>query len=429
MLDVLVVGGGLAGAIAALVARQKGASVGLSSRSWGATAMSTGALDIAYTPALSPVQRTPRTLTDHIKDIIAHRPRHPYGVLGLTVTESGLSQGYDVLLNALAGTGLDLPPLSMAQENSGLASSLGTVLPAATAFASHRGLPLREPGRWGVLQMAGDAYFDAGRLARGIAHDALAFYGSSPELVPVPLRFSGHGPSLARARALDDRAVVDALASELVVKAKGLSGLLVPPVLGLARHQDVRRWLSEATGMPVVEALAHLPSVPGVRFQLALEAALKAAGVARVDEVVAPRTDGQRVTSVVTRDGLELTASAYVLASGRFIAGGLTWTDHCREALFDLPVVTELGLLEADSPHKIVRAKPVESHPLMTAGIKVNRQLQPIREARVAYTNVFAAGMIIGGFASRYALCADGVALATGFLAGQAAAAMRGEVP
>jgi anaerobic glycerol-3-phosphate dehydrogenase len=51
----------------------------------------------------------------------------------------------------------------------------------------------------------------------------------------------------------------------------------------------------------------------------------------------------------------------------------------------------------------------------------VNRQLQPVREGRPAYANLFAAGMIIGGFASRYALCADGVALATGHVAGMAA--------
>jgi glycerol-3-phosphate dehydrogenase subunit B len=256
----------------------------------------------------------------------------------------------------------------------------------------------------------------------------MAFYGIVPELTPVSLSFSGRGPTVARARALDDRANVDALARELAPKVKGMSGILAPPVLGLARYADTRRWLSEAVGMPVIESLAHLPSVPGVRLQQALEAALHNAGVAFVGEVVAPRTHAQQVTSVMTRDGLELSAAAFVLASGRFVSGGVIWTDSCREALFGLPVVTELGALEADSPHKIVRAKPVESHPLMTAGVKVNRQLQPIREARVAYNNLFAAGMIIGGFASRYALCADGVALATGWQAGQAAAGAQGSL-
>src|SRR3712207_8777073 len=46
-------------------------------------------------------------------------------------------------------------------------------------------------------------------------------------------------------------------------------------------------------------------------------------------------------------------------------------------------------------------------------------EVQPLREGHVAYRNLWAAGMIIGGFASRYALTADGVALATGYWAGR----------
>jgi anaerobic glycerol-3-phosphate dehydrogenase len=58
----------------------------------------------------------------------------------------------------------------------------------------------------------------------------------------------------------------------------------------------------------------------------------------------------------------------------------------------------------------------------MTAGVHVNRRMQPQREGATAWRNLFAAGMVIGGFASRYALCADGVALATGWWAGREAA-------
>ena len=78
--------------------------------------------------------------------------------------------------------------------------------------------------------------------------------------------------------------------------------------------------------------------------------------------------------------------------------------------------------MEEDSPHNTVRDTPMESHPLMTAGVQVNAELQPVREGVVPFDNLYAAGMVIGGFASRYALCADGVALSTGWLAGQSAA-------
>jgi len=184
----------------------------------------------------------------------------------------------------------------------------------------------------------------------------------------------------------------------------------------------VRRRLSEAVGAPVIEALAHLPSVPGMRLQRHLDRAVAEAGIAAIGEVVKPRSDAERVRAVLTRDEIEVTFEAVVLASGRFISGGVRWDDQCREALFGLPVVTELGPLEDDSPLPVVRELPTESHPLLSAGVWINDRLQPLREGRVAHSNLFAAGMVIGGFASRYALCADGVALATGYLAGQAAA-------
>jgi anaerobic glycerol-3-phosphate dehydrogenase len=114
-------------------------------------------------------------------------------------------------------------------------------------------------------------------------------------------------------------------------------------------------------------------------------------------------------------------AGAFVLATGRFVSGGIAWEAKCRETLFGLPVASDQGLLEVDGPDAAVRETPMESHPLMTAGVQVGSALQPLADGRVAFDNLYAAGMVVGGFASRYVMCADGVAMSTGFLAGEAA--------
>ena len=82
MFDVVVIGSGMSGSVAALAAQRRGARVALATRSWGATALSTGALDIAFAPALSQMHQSPRTIAEHVMDTIAHRRRHPYAVLG-----------------------------------------------------------------------------------------------------------------------------------------------------------------------------------------------------------------------------------------------------------------------------------------------------------------------------------------------------------
>lgn len=424
MFDVVVIGAGLAGTIAAVVARQAGAKVAVASRSYGATALSTGAVDIAFSPALSPAQQLPRTLAEHVMDIVAHRKRHPYGILGVEQTLDGLRAGHALLVEVLAGSGLDLPPLDLEAENHIVPSSLGAAIPAAQVYQNHRGIDLHKPldGPWGVLQCLGDATFDATRLARGWSHDAASIAGVAPvfEIMPVGVPVL---PAMAMAQALDDRSRLDALieAVSVNVRGKGLIGLVVPPWLGMARAADAQATMRAALGMPVVEALAHVPSVPGTRLQGALDRALSAQGIARIGEVVSVTGRGDRLEQVMTGDRLAVRAGAFVLASGRFIAGGVRFGERCEEALLGLPVVTDLGPMEDDSPLPVIRETPMESHPLMTAGVAINAVGQPLREGRIAYLNLFAAGMVIGGFASRFALCADGVALATGWFAGRGA--------
>ena len=432
MFDVVIVGGGLSGTIAALAARKQGAKVALAARSWGATALSTGALDIAYTPALSRAHQLPRTLAEHVLDIIAHRRRHPYAVLGLERTVSGLLDGFDLLREALGPYDLAPPPLNLEAANLSLASSLGGVLPAASALAPHVGLEFGVPvaGKIGVLSIDGLMAFDAQRIATAISADTKNFDVPTPEFELLRVALGFVAPPLQLARTLDDQVRADELHAQLRGRTQGLKALLTPPVLGFARAHHVRTRLQESLGIPVVESLAHLPSVPGARLQTALTASQAQAGVTQLGEVIGSKASAGKLCSLTLAGGQEIQAGAFVLASGRFIAGGVGWqAQHCREALFDLPVASEEGPLEADGPDAVTRVSPMESHPLMTAGVVVNPVLQPLAEGRVAYPNLFAAGMVIGGFASRYSLCADGVALATGLLAGRAAVNKAGETP
>jgi glycerol-3-phosphate dehydrogenase subunit B len=423
MFDVVIIGGGLSGSIAALSAHHRGARVALANRSWGATALSTGALDIAYTPALSRTHLVPRTIAEHIMDIVAHRRRHPYSVLGLERSIMGIRRGFEALSRDLEPAGLLPATLDLEAENLSLPSSLGVLVAAGSALAPHLGADFSAPtrSRIGVLEIKGLAYFDARRVAAGLARDARTLNGTAPEVVVVPLGSQTTTSPLALARCLDDQQHVDSLARELNGKTAGLDLLIAPPILGLERHGAARQRFAEAAGVAVVEAVAHMPSVPGVRLQRALDLAVAGAGIEIVGEVVNARCEGGRVRAVVTKDRQELEAGAFVLATGRFVAGGVTWRNDCRETLFGLPVGSDEGVLDADSPDAAVRETPMESHPLMTAGVQVGATLQPLADGRVAFENLYAAGMVIGGFASRYVLCADGVAMSTGFLAGEAA--------
>lgn len=383
--------------------------------------MSTGALDIAFAPGSESESTLRRSVAAHAEAIASSRARHPYAVIGHDKALSAIAIGMRHLTQALTPAGLAPTPLDATRANDAYVSSLGALMPAASALKIHA--PIRGEGAIACIQLDGDTSFDAAAVAKAVQHDA-PNWGRKVTIEHVAVRFDGRLPNIALARKLDDLATADTLAKELGSRARGYATVIVPPVMGLTRYVQVLEMLSAAAGAPVVEALAHMPSVPGVRLQMALDKAVRDAGVTLVGDVVSPITRGHHVLAMRGKGGEELPARAFVLATGRFISGGVVFNTRCREALFDLPTVSELGLLEKDAPQSIVRADPRESHPLMTAGLQVSPQLQPIVEGRVAYDNLFAAGMVIGGFASRYALCADGVALASGVLAARSGLAV-----
>src|SRR5260370_17248590 len=77
MAEVLVIGAGMAGAIAALSAVRAGAKVIVVRRAFGATALSSGAIDVA----VDPHARDGVSIEEAAREIARIRPHHPYAIL------------------------------------------------------------------------------------------------------------------------------------------------------------------------------------------------------------------------------------------------------------------------------------------------------------------------------------------------------------
>ncbi len=441
--DVIVVGGGLAGVSAALAAKSAGAKVALAARSMGATALSTGALDIAYSPRFDrdvtpqdDPERSHRPLMRQVEDIVHQRARHPYGMLGGDKIQEGTTAGAKLLLEASSGeatpfTGLE--DINWDENNLLWPSSLGTLLPIAASWFDGKQGNFAKGGKFSVLNIPTLAHFCVNRLVAGWTHDARR-RGIELDLEVITVDIESINAAAARgpmalAFALDDEELRGELCAALAGRCdKKSQGLLMPPVLGFDSYQRIHSALETAAGCPIFEALAHLPSVPGARLGQALWRILESEGIVRLGEI-SLKTSGRKITHVVAvewpsqeQSSQEYSAENIVLATGRFVSGGIDFIGPCREPLLNLPTVTVVGPMEDVSPLPVVRETPVESHPLLTAGLWVDEQLRPLHEGEIAFDNLYAAGMIIGGFASRYVLCADGVALATGYWAGLNAA-------
>jgi len=439
MVDVLVIGGGLSGTIAALTLVRGGARVALSRRGWGASAAFNGAFDLALSPALSALGSAaphggetaaahvaPWTLEKHLDDIVSHQPLHPFGTLGATTALTHMASGYAVLQEVLAAANLHASDLDVQAPCVLLPSSNGSLGPAP---AMMRAAPAPKPmpfgpqegaqeQTWGVLNLAASGIPLGPRTQAGWLHDAKQFGASRPNLrqiCPSPSSVGQYSGPFHLARHLDDLGHAKAFAEVLAKETAGLAGLIAPPILGLGHHREVVAMLEQMLGVPVLEALATMPSVPGVRLMLALEAALEREGVRLVSEISQVAVSRQTFKHATTLAHGDVHAQACVLATGRFWTGGLTWERgaQCQESLFGLPVMTSSGPMVERNVMEVTRRRPEEAQPVMTAGIGVDHRLRPLDVHGEPLDNVRAAGMVIGGFSPRYSRCADGVALVT----------------
>lgn len=369
--DVVVIGGGMAGTAAAVAAAQRGARVMLITAAPGATALCCGGWA---------------------------------GVLP------------DPLAAAFAAVGhpwraTNLEPLPMAD---------GTLRRFDYAAPSHAAADLRSAMVCGVAGLPG---FHASAMARLWSELGLGDGAGSELLLPETPRAGWAPASLAARLERDITILADALREQLrVTRAETV---ILPAIIGLERAAITIEQLQSAVGVRIVEALSVLPSVPGWRLQAALERMLRAHKVDwRAGQVVAEARTHEKLdrVNVQMANGSTLVrAKAFVLATGKFIGGGITAEPQLREPALACPIwIDHLGeRFETVEPLTLTNAERLEEQPLLEAGVQHDAEGRPVSlTGGLFYENVWTAGAVRAGVSNSL-----GRAAAEGWAAGERAAA------
>jgi glycerol-3-phosphate dehydrogenase subunit B len=411
--EVLVLGAGMAGLIAAWQASARGKKVRLISKGWGATHWHAGCVDVlGYWPVdddeavTNPGQAIPQLLEAN--------PGHPYGRIGLDKLASALQALQE--LCAAAGYPLE----GSLDKNWRLPSAVGTARPTCLAPAT---------------MTAGNLNSDAPALLVGfkqfvdfypnVVADNLKQLGIPAQAVvlDLPALARRHGTTgIILARMMEQEVfraeVVGAIRPYLAETAR----VGFPAVLGMQGASAVHQALQEQLGVPVFEIPGLPPSVAGIRLHHILKDAVEQHGGRVFDgmEAVGCETQNGRVAAVYTETAARNRAHRYrqyVLATGGILGGGIT-ADHAgqvREVIFDLP----LDLPESRLDWFRKDFMDAQGHPIYRSGIVVNDSLQPVDgDDRVLYQNLYAAGTTLAGCDPIRERSFDGVALATGYAAG-----------
>jgi len=452
---VTVIGGGLAGIVAAVAASRAGAQVTLVSRAPGATALCPGGVDLVsspprrgagrpwpaadgrHLPGLGPAGTRP-TLAQNLAHLQSVQPEHPLAVLGIEPAELvGVAQFLrEHLLGApLAWKGLEQPPFLLPTEAGTLREM--DLPPAAAEGGDLSEARLDDGMRVGVVGLPELPSFDPSFLAGALGERV----GSAGRFVPLlPTVVYGDGRPLhpvAIARVIEEEQgeyLVGTLAG--MVRGLGLTHLLLPPVVGLSGSPGLLARLRDVTGLVPFEALAVTSPCPGLRLLDALHDMADAYGVQRLHGAVLSYELDEatlRVTGLLV--GLQhggtfrLPCSEVVLATGGLWGGGIEWAQAACEPIFGLPVVS--------GPHPAAHAQPCQ-RPLplsllpdprvpqasFAAGVRTDGQLRPLDPGKNHWpiVNLRACGGVLHGHDPGARRGGTGVALLTGWRAGLLAA-------
>ncbi len=448
--EVLVIGGGMAGLVAGITAAQAGLDTIVVRKGQGATADSSGAIDIAgylpggETPFISPVEG--------LTAFSSLLPFHPYTTLGHT--ESGeidigrivdtVRESVEWLKQNLDGTPASL--VGTLDSNIGGLSIIGSWKPTCLLqstmhterlanedevllFAGISGMPSFNPSA--AAKSFIDLVMDSGIGPRRVVHILM-------EGLSVSKQPNLSGMEVARFIESDDGMVEFTKVLKKQVDKIDATLVALPPVMGVKNPLSVKEYIERETGVKVFELISFPPSVPGFRLLRGLETAFKRSGGKLMVGYDASRFVKDELTIItIALDGprrtIRVKPKSVILATGKYIGGGIIGNrEGLEEQLFDLPVLdSERISVKETRPPRMTKIVSVQSygHPLFECGLGFDSCFRPTDHSGKAYaTNLFAAGSVLSGYNYHVEKSGLGVALATGRAVGKYATESTKEV-
>jgi glycerol-3-phosphate dehydrogenase subunit B len=409
--DVVVIGAGTAGLVAATRLAEAGADVCVVAKGVGSTHLAPGTIDVlGYAP-----ERVDSPLAA-IAELAAARPDHPYALLGTAVL--GEATGW-FIATAARGALPGYNYVGSLERNLLLPTAVGALKPSALVPESFAAGDARQLRRLAVVGTPLLRDFHASLCAENLQATGI-------DATPVSIEIEADradASTLGLARRFDDPAWRAAFSARLAPLIKAADQVALPAMLGLEDPHAVLTELEARLGRRLFEIPTLPPSVAGMRlFEILRQALLSAGGrLAFGAGVVSHLREGERVISVDTATAGSNTtfeAQAFVLASGGFHSGALTLDSHWQghEQLLGLP----LHGVPAAGAQRFVPSY-FDEQPLARAGVAVDSDLRA-----TGTTNVFVAGASLPGSVSWREGSGEGIALASGYRAAQVAAAELG---
>jgi len=416
--EVLVIGGGLAGLTSALKAAREGADVRLVSYKQSSLRHASGLVDIlGYTHDGEGPVTDPYAAMSDLPD------SHPYHTVGVETVREAVGM-FDEVTDYHG---------DHTETNALLPTHGGTVKPTArypSGAAAGLASDDRETLIVGIEEMVD---FDGPHIAAHLDSAGVPF-----DVRGTSIRFPGDLNADAKvtryAKLLDTNGDVavrgrkkgarDALAGRVNTERDGEDRVGFPAILGDDHTDAVRAALEEKIGADVFEVPMGPPSLPGLRLEDALFEALDESGASfeTGNPVVDYDTDGDEIERVyIEKNGAKIPNSAdqYILATGGLVGKGI---ESDREDVYE--PIFDCHIEHGEDRYDRFDGDVFGDHPFAGFGVETDSTLRPLTaDDAVQFDNRRAACSVLGGYDFQAEKSGSGVSIATGYVAGENAAA------
>jgi len=396
--DLIVIGMGLSGLMAAKTAAADGQKVLIVGKGMGSLCLFSNTIDVL---GQSP---TAMKMTDALSQWIEGHPLHPYSKVGLKNVEEALSSFLSLFPLPYSFQTID-------NRNCLLPTGAGTLRPTFLIPTTMVGGISVDEGRELIVGFKGFKDFYAHYVA-----DQLRCRGINLEL---PDLLSQEPTATALARLMEMKSFRENTGREIKKQLQGETRIGLPAIMGTHDPARVKDDLEGIIGAKVFEIPILPPSIPGMRIFNRFKEWLIRKGVTFLlgYSVSKAALKGKRCERIEVLHPPVITsysADRYILATGRFIGGGLKADEKVVEPVFNLPLSQPRSRenwfgdsFSSDLPH-----------PIHGAGILTDASFQPVDAGgNMILENVWTAGSILAHHHCIDEKSREGIEIATGYAA------------
>jgi len=411
--QITVIGSGLAGFAASIFALDRDISMAQIGNT-GAVAYTTGYFDLFGSDA-------GRTIDDPWLGLEALRKTQPDHPLS-RINNEDIQTAFSVFIDTLRSLGIDY---SQPDEKNLMALLPGGITKPTLSVPKTMlgGIEAHRNGAPSViLDFTGLQGFSAKEM---VANLSSSWPALRAETVSFPDMESGASIYVeVMARALEVAENQERLAERIKYVLGDSKAVGLPAILGIHASNMVHAQMEKLIGVPVFEIPTMPPAVPGIRMRELFERTLPDKGLMLVAQHKAKRIDLNNDSVVVYLEDsfgeIQIKSQAAILATGRFLSGGLATDRHSiRETLLGIPVTQPNNRNDWHNPDYF----DPKGHPINRSGIEVDAQYRPLDiDGNPVSERLFAAGVVLAHQDWVRQRCGAGISFASAYKAVEAAA-------